>query len=117
MSSNIPFGRKMKQTSPDSLGIAISICILAVRRPFRCCFAKTVFISLSQEGKFSHATVWCLQTGYERPDGKRSYPVAAILANLAKPTPDRPALMTHFSVVTLFHELGAWRNYWFELVN
>ncbi|KAJ7288408.1 metallopeptidase MepB, partial [Mycena rebaudengoi] len=59
-----------------------------------------------REGKFSHATVWCLQTGYERPDGKRSYPVAAILANLAKPTPDRPALMTHFSVVTLFHELG-----------
>ena len=42
-------------------------------------------------------------------DGKttgRSYPVAAMVANLAKETPDRPALMVHFDVVTFFHEMG-----------
>ncbi|KAJ7288404.1 metallopeptidase MepB [Mycena rebaudengoi] len=59
-----------------------------------------------REDKFSHAAVWCLQTGYERPDGKRSYPAAAIVVNLAKPTPDRPALIRHSDVVSLFHELG-----------
>jgi Zn-dependent oligopeptidase len=40
------------------------------------------------------------------PDGKRSYPLTALIANLAKPTPDRPALMRHDNVVTFFHEMG-----------
>jgi metallopeptidase MepB len=34
------------------------------------------------------------------------YPLAAMVANLAKPTPDRPALMRHDDVVTFFHEMG-----------
>lgn len=29
-----------------------------------------------------------------------------MVANLAKPTPDRPALMRHDDVVTYFHEMG-----------
>lgn len=29
-----------------------------------------------------------------------------MVANLAKPTPDRPALMRHDDVVTFFHEMG-----------
>ncbi|KAK2465233.1 hypothetical protein APHAL10511_002587 [Amanita phalloides] len=56
--------------------------------------------------KYSHAAVWPLLSGYERPDGKRSYPVTAMVANLAKPTPDKPALMRHDDVVTFFHEMG-----------
>jgi metallopeptidase MepB len=56
--------------------------------------------------KYSHAAVWPLLSGYQRPDGKRSYPVAAMVANLAKPTPGKPALMRHDDVQTFFHEMG-----------
>ncbi|KAF8073822.1 metallopeptidase MepB [Lyophyllum atratum] len=56
--------------------------------------------------KYSHAAVWPLLPGYDFPDGKRHYPLAAMVANLAKPTPDKPALMRHDDVVTFFHEMG-----------
>ncbi|KAF8169249.1 hypothetical protein BJ912DRAFT_1025654 [Pholiota molesta] len=56
--------------------------------------------------KYSHAAVWPILPGYDRPDGKRSYPLTAMVANLAKPTPDKPALMRHDDVVTFFHEMG-----------
>ena len=58
------------------------------------------------EAKFPHAAVFCILPGYELPNGKRHYPVATMVANLAKPTPERPALMGHFEVTTLFHEMG-----------
>ncbi|KAE9386902.1 zincin [Gymnopus androsaceus JB14] len=57
-------------------------------------------------GKYSHAAVWPLLPGYDHADGKCSYPIAAMVANLAKPTPDKPALMRHDNVVTFFHEMG-----------
>src|SRR5258705_12790548 len=56
--------------------------------------------------KYSHIAVWPLLPGFTTPEGERSYPLAAIVANLAKPTPDHPALMRHHDVVTLFHEMG-----------
>ncbi|KAF8993112.1 zincin [Hymenopellis radicata] len=56
--------------------------------------------------KYSHAAVWPLLPGYDLPDGKRHFPLAAMVANLAKPTPDKPALMRHDDVVTFFHEMG-----------
>ncbi|KAJ7599942.1 hypothetical protein C8J56DRAFT_3879 [Mycena floridula] len=61
-----------------------------------------------REGKYSHNSVWPLIPGYEVPRGQRHYPVAAIVANLAKPsvTGDKPALMMHQEVVTFFHEMG-----------
>ncbi|KAJ7670262.1 hypothetical protein B0H17DRAFT_948922 [Mycena rosella] len=59
-----------------------------------------------RESKYSHAAVWPLLSGYTRADGTRSYPVAAMVANLAKSTPDKPALMRHDDVVTFFHEMG-----------
>ncbi|KAH6893805.1 Metalloprotease [Coprinopsis sp. MPI-PUGE-AT-0042] len=59
-----------------------------------------------REAKYSHAAVWPLLSGYEKRDGGRSYPLEAMVANLAKPTPDKPALMRHDDVVTFFHEMG-----------
>ncbi|KAI8969624.1 Metalloprotease [Trametes punicea] len=56
--------------------------------------------------KYSHAAVWPLLPGYEKEDGSRSYPLTAMVANLAKPTPQKPALMRHDDVVTFFHEMG-----------
>ncbi|CCM01864.1 uncharacterized protein FIBRA_03935 [Fibroporia radiculosa] len=59
-----------------------------------------------RESKYSHAAVWPLLPGYIQADGKRNYPLAAMVANLAKPTPTTPALMPHKDVVTFFHEMG-----------
>ncbi|KAH8114574.1 Metalloprotease [Phellopilus nigrolimitatus] len=59
-----------------------------------------------REAKYSHAAVWPLVPGFDIENGKRNYPVAAMVANLAKPTPERPALMRHDDVVTFFHEMG-----------
>ncbi|KAH9922802.1 metallopeptidase MepB [Epithele typhae] len=59
-----------------------------------------------RESKYSHAAVWPLLSGYDKPDGSRSYPLAAMVANLAKSTPSKPALMRHDDVVTFFHEMG-----------
>ncbi|KAG2069924.1 zincin [Suillus decipiens] len=56
--------------------------------------------------KYSHAAVWGLLPGYELPSGRRHYPLTAMVANLAKPTPERPALMRHDDVTTFFHEMG-----------
>ena len=58
------------------------------------------------EAKYSHAAVWPLWAGYELPNNTRHYPLAAMVANLAKPTPEKPALMRHDDVVTFFHEMG-----------
>lgn len=50
--------------------------------------------------------MWPIIAGYELPGGKRNYPTVAMVANLAKPTAERPALMPHDDVVTFFHEFG-----------
>jgi len=56
--------------------------------------------------KYSHAAVWGILSGHEKHDGSRNYPCSAMVANLAKPTPEKPALMRHDDVVTFFHEMG-----------
>jgi Zn-dependent oligopeptidase len=60
-----------------------------------------------RENKYGHAAVWGLIPGFQTHGG-RSYPVTCMVANLAKPSPDRPGLMSHDDVVTFFHEMGMW---------
>jgi len=55
-----------------------------------------------RENKYGHAAVWGLIPGCEKEDGSRGYPTVCMVANLAKPTPTRPALMKHSDVVTFF---------------
>ena len=59
-----------------------------------------------REGTFGHAAAWSLVTGRKNADGSRVTPVSAVVANLPKPTQDRPSLLRHDDVVTLFHEFG-----------
>ncbi|CAK5270325.1 unnamed protein product [Mycena citricolor] len=102
MSNNSPSGRKMPRMAAASSGTAISICSPEASR--------LIFIASAADGfaeaKYSHAAVWSILSGYTRSDGSRSYPLTAMVANLAKSTPDKPALMRHDDVVTLFHEMG-----------
>ncbi len=58
-----------------------------------------------REGKFGHAAAWPLIHA-RRENGESVRPVSAIVANFTKPTGDRPALLQHTEVVTLFHEFG-----------
>ncbi|MFA6030544.1 MAG: M3 family metallopeptidase [Elusimicrobiota bacterium] len=59
-----------------------------------------------RKGKFGHAMAATILNGHELPDGGYNMPVAAMVANLSKPTPTQPALLTHDDVETFFHEFG-----------
>ncbi len=59
-----------------------------------------------REGKYKHAAAFNLVVGRRRLDGTRQKPVSAIVANLDKPGAERPSLLNHDEVETLFHEFG-----------
>ncbi len=59
-----------------------------------------------REGKFSHAAAFPLVVAHRDADGRRVRPVSAIVANFTKPAGDRPSLLRHDEVLTLFHEFG-----------
>ena len=59
-----------------------------------------------REGKYKHAAAFGVIPGRRLPDGSYRKPVAAMIANLAKPAPGKPALLTHDNVETFFHEFG-----------
>ncbi|KAI0050406.1 metallopeptidase MepB [Auriscalpium vulgare] len=56
--------------------------------------------------KYGGNAMWSVLRGYERPSGERAFPVAAMVGNLAKQNPERPALMSHFNTTLFFHEMG-----------
>ena len=59
-----------------------------------------------REGKDKAATAYEIIRGHALPDGSYRKPVAALVVNFDKPTKDRPSLLTHDDVDTLFHEFG-----------
>ncbi|EJD41292.1 zincin [Auricularia subglabra TFB-10046 SS5] len=70
-------------------------------------FIGYVYLDLyPRDGKFGGTAHWPLTSTYIRADETRHYPFSAMVASLAKPTPDRPALMGHFDTVLFFHEMG-----------
>ena len=104
MSKRLLFGRKMPKMPLVSSDIATWICSLAV-----CISLLTLSIRFRTkkiEGKYSHTAVWRLLDGYELPNNTRHFPFSAMVANLAKPTPEKPAMMRHDNVVSFFHEMG-----------
>ena len=59
-----------------------------------------------REGKFNHFAEFPIISGKLLPDGKYQRPVAALLCNFPPPSVDKPSLMAHSEVETLFHEFG-----------
>jgi thimet oligopeptidase len=59
-----------------------------------------------RENKYEHAAKFTLVSGRLQKSGTYQKPVVAIVANFDKPTKDRPSLLPHSDVETLFHEFG-----------
>ena len=59
-----------------------------------------------REGKFSHAAAFDLVRSRRADDGSRVPALAALVTNFSPPHGDRPGLLRHDEMVTLFHELG-----------
>ena len=59
-----------------------------------------------RDGKFGHAAAFPLVVGHRAADGSYVAPVTAIVANMTPPSADRPSLLKHTEVETLFHEFG-----------
>jgi oligopeptidase A len=59
-----------------------------------------------REGKFNHFAQFEIIGGKLLPDGKYQRPTVALLCNFPPPAADKPSLLTHQDVETLFHEFG-----------
>ena len=59
-----------------------------------------------REGKFNHFAEFEIVGGKLLSDGKYQRPTVALLCNFPPPSADKPSLMTHQDVETLFHEFG-----------
>ncbi|KAJ2661569.1 metalloendopeptidase [Coemansia sp. RSA 1200] len=60
----------------------------------------------ARKSKYAGATMMSVRSGYQKLDGTREYPAAALLAGFAKPTPTSPTLLDHDDLETIVHELG-----------
>ncbi len=59
-----------------------------------------------REGTYGHAAAFTLTKGRALPNGGYQQPTSCIRANFTRPTGDRPSLLQHSEVETLFHEYG-----------
>lgn len=59
-----------------------------------------------RDGKFNHFAEFDIIGGKLLPDGKYQRPTVALLCNFPPPSADKPSLLSHQDVETLFHEFG-----------
>lgn len=59
-----------------------------------------------REGKFHHYAEFGLMDGKRLRDGSYQRPVCSLVCNFPPPSPDKPSLLSHSDVETIFHEFG-----------
>ncbi len=59
-----------------------------------------------REGKYNHFAQFGIVEGKELQDGKYQRPTVALVCNFPPPQADKPSLLLHRDVETLFHEFG-----------
>jgi thimet oligopeptidase len=59
-----------------------------------------------REGKYNHFAQFGIIEGKLLPSGKYQRPTVALVCNFPSPTKDKPSLLSHQDVETLFHEFG-----------
>ena len=59
-----------------------------------------------REGKYHHFAMFPIIDGKRLADGTYQRPVVALVCNFPPPSADKPSLLDHDSVQTLFHEFG-----------
>lgn len=59
-----------------------------------------------REGKYNHFAQFGLIEGKLLADGKYQRPTVALICNFPSPSKDKPSLLSHQDVETLFHEFG-----------
>lgn len=59
-----------------------------------------------REGKYNHFACFPIQLGRKLGDGRYELPVVSLVCNFPPPTTERPSLLLHSDVETLFHEFG-----------
>ena len=59
-----------------------------------------------REGKYNHFAMFPLISGKRLPDGTYQRPTVALICNFPTPGKDKPSLLSHDNVETLFHEFG-----------
>jgi oligopeptidase A len=60
----------------------------------------------ARTGKRPGAWMDGVRSRWLKPTGEQQLPVAHLVCNFASPVGDKPALLTHDDVITLFHEFG-----------
>jgi oligopeptidase A len=72
----------------------------------------------ARAGKRPGAWMDVVRGRWQRPDGQGlQTPVAQLVCNFASPVADKPALLTHDDVITLFHEFGHGLHHMLTQVN
>jgi thimet oligopeptidase len=59
-----------------------------------------------REGKYNHFAEFGIIEGKLLPNGKYQRPTIALICNFPSPSRDKPSLLSHQDVETLFHEFG-----------
>ncbi|MDQ3414300.1 MAG: M3 family metallopeptidase, partial [Verrucomicrobiota bacterium] len=59
-----------------------------------------------RDGKFNHFAQFGIVPGKLLTDGKNQRPTVALVCNFPPPSNDKPSLLSHSDVETLFHEFG-----------
>ncbi len=71
----------------------------------------------ARNGKRPGAWMDEVRSRWLRPTGEQQTPVALLTCNFASPVGDKPALLTHDDVITLFHEFGHGLHHMLTQVN